>query len=349
MKSTFFRDLLTGITALIGLAGLIVTLMVIGDVGNVVQRYYYLKVNMGTAAGLSETSPVTLNGVRIGQVTTTKVLPPPAIGAELTLRVKGEVKIPKVVLVSVDRGFIGDGSLEFTVPPEATAAQLSVVYVDGDTIEGGSPPNLLGQVAGIIQEPLEKLTNTAANIDALAAEYTKLGQRLNEMMEPRTLQDVANGSPPNVRSTLERLDRALVGADAWLNDPALRQEARDTVAKARQLMDEGSALVETWKATGVTADSTLRSVQQTSDDARARIADLGGKVNVTLEKIDSAAAGLSKAIENVNSGNGTLGQLATNPDLYNNLKDASRRLDRALEDFQLLIQKFKAEGIKLGL
>lgn len=44
-------------------------------------------------------------------------------------------------------------------------------------------------------------------------------------------------------------------------------------------------------------------------------------------------------------GRGTVAQLLNNPDLYESLLDASMRLERALAEAQLLIQKFQAEGV----
>ena len=54
-------------------------------------------------------------------------------------------------------------------------------------------------------------------------------------------------------------------------------------------------------------------------------------------------------LESVNSGKGTLGQLVNNPDLYHSLNDAAKRLEKALGEVELLAQKIKAEGVKVGL
>jgi hypothetical protein len=40
-----------------------------------------------------------------------------------------------------------------------------------------------------------------------------------------------------------------------------------------------------------------------------------------------------------------MAQLLNNPDLYNSMNDAAVRLERALTEAQLLIEKFKAEGV----
>ena len=47
----------------------------------------------------------------------------------------------------------------------------------------------------------------------------------------------------------------------------------------------------------------------------------------------------------INRGEGTVGQLARNPELYNSVKDAADRLEMALRELQLRVQKYKDEGI----
>ena len=44
-----------------------------------------------------------------------------------------------------------------------------------------------------------------------------------------------------------------------------------------------------------------------------------------------------------NAGEGSLGMMLNNPDLYNALTDAAVRLERTLVEIQLFIQKVKAE------
>jgi hypothetical protein len=45
------------------------------------------------------------------------------------------------------------------------------------------------------------------------------------------------------------------------------------------------------------------------------------------------------------TGDGSVAQFLNNPDLYNNLNDAAIRLERALREVQLFIQKVTAEGL----
>jgi phospholipid/cholesterol/gamma-HCH transport system substrate-binding protein len=55
----------------------------------------------------------------------------------------------------------------------------------------------------------------------------------------------------------------------------------------------------------------------------------------TLLQINQGAVELNKMIQSVKEGQGTLGKLATNDTLYNNLNSAAKQLDMLLKDIQL--------------
>jgi hypothetical protein len=66
------------------------------------------------------------------------------------------------------------------------------------------------------------------------------------------------------------------------------------------------------------------------------------------------ADSLSATLEDVrrltrlaSEGQGTVAQMLNNPDLYNSMTDAAQRLERALTEAQLLIEKYKAEGVPI--
>ena len=57
--------------------------------------------------------------------------------------------------------------------------------------------------------------------------------------------------------------------------------------------------------------------------------------------IGSARAVIDKA----RTGSGTIGKLFHDPSLYENLNDTVDRVQQSLDEFRLLVQKWKAEGM----
>lgn len=341
MNRLFLRDFLTGLFAIGALVGLIMMLIFFGELTPLAQRNYQFQLRVANAGGLDETSPVLLNGVKIGQVTQSKVTSGETPGATLNLNIRQGIEIPRAAKISVDRGFVGGSSLEF-ITIDLTPEQLRDVVRADEVIDGGSPETLLGSLKSLAEGPLQQLSATATKIDALAVEYTELGRRLNDLVEPRTLADVQSGKPANLRSSLERFDAAVAGANAWLNDAAVRDQFKTLLSKADKVMNDASELAKAWTKTSQTVDTTVA-------DAGAKLADLAKQANDSFARVQTAGDELTKAIEAINAGKGTMGQLVNNPDLYRNLDDAAVRLNKALDEATQLIAKYKAEGIKLKL
>ncbi len=346
MNRTLFRDFLTGLTSLLGLVGLIVMLMLFGELNSVVERNYSFQVTVSNAGGLAETSPVTLDGVKIGRVN--KLESVQGVGARMTLQVREGVRIPRRASVSIDRGFVGDATMEFKtvgLPP----ADLADVINKGDIVEAGSPDTLLGTLQTIVKEPIDRLTKAADSIDKLAGEYQKLGEKLNDLVEPRTLADVEAGKAPNLRSTLARMDKALVDADSWLGDTELRLTAKQLLERAGKVVDQTQELTNAWTNAAKKVETTVGDIGGRADEISAEFKDLSAKAQDVLGRAQAAADGLALNLEKVNKGDGTVGRLMNDPALYENLNEAADRLDTVLQEAQQLIGKYKAEGIRLKL
>src|SRR5437764_576753 len=97
------RDFVTGLTAIGSLAGLILMLMLFGELK--FDKNYTFQLHVNNAGGLSGTSAVTLNGVKVGKVSATKVSD--RGGADLTVEVRQTVGIPKVSQISIEKSFVG--------------------------------------------------------------------------------------------------------------------------------------------------------------------------------------------------------------------------------------------------
>jgi phospholipid/cholesterol/gamma-HCH transport system substrate-binding protein len=339
LNRALVRDFLTGATALAGLAGLIAMLILFGEMAGVAERNYDFRLRLSNAGGLDDTSPVLLNGVKIGQVTKAMALQPPAAGAEVSIRVRRGINIPRQSKVALAQGFVGGASLEF-LTTQLTEQQLRDVINENETLDGGAPSTLMGSIQSVVEGPLTKLTDTAAKIDVLADEYTKVGQRLNELLEPRTPADIANGKSPNFSSTLARLDGAIANADAWLTDETLKAQVRDLVARANRVMDQANELAQEMS-------SATKTITEQGTRAGDAIAQVGSDAQATLAQVRDAAKELTTSITAINEGKGTLGQLVNNPDLYRSLTAAADRLDRALVAAQEMFEKYKAEGLRL--
>ncbi|NUQ67062.1 MAG: MCE family protein [Phycisphaerales bacterium] len=339
MRTSFYRDFLTGLTGLVGLAGLIVMLVLFGEMTDFGKRTYTLTAVVANAGGLRSGSPVTFSGVRVGEITEVSIRTGGERGATIVFRVREDIRLPRSVTASINQSFVGESSLELVL---SEGGDPLAFFAPGEVFDAGNPKTPLASLADLAAEPIAKMSSVAQSVEGLAKEYAKLGERLNDLVEARTLADVQAGKAPNIRSTLERLDRALVSADQWLGDEGLQAQARSLLDRAGRAIDDAASMTRAWEKAAGNVDLRLGEVS-TKVDAVA------GQAVTVLASADKAAGELASLLERVSKGEGTAGQLVTNPDLYNALRDASVRVDRALAEFELLLEKLRNEGLRLGL
>lgn len=352
MKSPFLRDFLTGVCTLGGFGVFAGILLLFGELRGVGDRRYTMYVRLDTAAGVNDSSPVSLNGVRVGTVQRLAPAPDDPRAVDLALRVREGVAIPSNAQVFLDRSLVGDSILDFYVPEGLPVAPA---------VEPGGrltlrAETLVTRISRGVEEPLKELSRLSARFDELSLTYTEVGRNINRLVEPRTPADVQQGAAPNLASVIGRVDTVLADAESWLGDETLRQDAREAVTRLKDTLDsvkqaaaelENSAQVARQRVDTLSTrvESSLNNADATIQETRAAVAQ-GAQ---TLRHAETAATELGKLIQGVNSGAGTLGRLAQDPELYNSMRDAAKRLERALTEVQLLAEKYRAEGIRLKL
>ena len=63
------------------------------------------------------------------------------------------------------------------------------------------------------------------------------------------------------------------------------------------------------------------------------------------DDLTSVIGAVHAVVEQARSGQGTAGKFLYDPSLYDNLNDTVGRFQASLDEFRLLIQKWKAEGL----
>ena len=340
MRSTI-RDFVVGMTAILGLVGLAVLLWLIGDLPFVKTASYMIRLQMDNAAGVLPSAPITLNGVRVGIVKTVLNNPDdPHNGVELGLAIEKSVRVPKDVSVSVLRDFVGASTLALTTNPESKAGDTNF-FAPGEVFKTqASVPGLTGDLSKLLDKRLATLDTAVEKFNTLADEYTTVGKRMNELLAPRTAEEVAAGKPANLVSAIDRFDKAVADARTWLGDDALKGDARTAIHGFSSTLEKTTSLIEAWKGTAEKLNSTADKAGDSFNKAMDSFSQATRELSTTLHTVQEIAG-------KVNQGEGTAGQLLNNPDLYRNLTDAAAKLEAALNEAQLLIQKYRAEGIPI--
>lgn len=365
------RNLIVGFTAIGGLACLAALLMLFGYVPAWLEGGYVVKVQLPDAANLNRGSRVKMSGVDIGRVESVDLLSPASQGVMVVTKIREEVGVPQGVKASVRPTLLGGSpNLEFDIAHQPGAPAAAVLARDGSAFVIGQTASLTSEIGqqlkgGIdqlgakldsaIAEPKKNLAELADQFRDLSREWTKVGKNIAELTEPRKPVDVDDPNASvtgNLATVLARADDRLMemkatidGLNKWVADEQLRSDFRDTVANAKTA---SANLAETAKEANklvARAGGSLDKVDAAVDSARTSIDQLSKRYIAAADDLSGAVLAMRKTIDEAREGNGTLGKLIKDPSLYNNLNDSVKRLDSALTDMKLLIQKWEKEGI----
>lgn len=348
------RNTIVGLTSLLGLAGLFLLLVLFGYVPSWIKPGYKVVVEMQQAGGINSASRARLNGIDIGRVREIELLQAPKRGILLTLEVNGDVRIPKAAPGRVSAPLLGGSpTFVFTTAGLSDEQMADILPVDGtaqivaDESDAGSMAGAFAKsisdsvdrVRGDMKVVIERFERVQENFQALSEEWTKVGQNVNQMIEPRKTAEVDAGTAaPNVSTLLARadarmkeLEAAIAGINDLLGDQKLRDDMRQTVGNARKATENLAA--------------AAASAKTTSDNLNENVDRIAKRVVAVADDLSATIASARKAMDQAGEGQGTIGKMLNDPALYDNLNDAAERIGKAADEVKLLIDKWKAEGV----
>lgn len=331
------RDFLVGLTALIGLAGLALMLLMFGELKLGEKDRYELVLVLPDAKGATSNAVITLNGVEVGRVRSMRTFEDPRLGIELVLGVNRGVRVPRNVMIGVDRDLLGSARLAMTtehLSPEEASGDAGTFFEPGDRFEREAR-GIIEQIAAMVDERFASLSGAADSFKRLSDTYVRVGESIESFV---SVPEGSELKPTNLPETMAKLNAAIDDARGWLGDDELKGDAKASVSSAREALAKLADAVDSWA-------ETAETLRRSADRVGAGFKEgLRGFVQAT-DQLNDALGEIRVVASKVNEGEGTLGQLLNNPDLYRSLDDAAQRLETALREAQLLIEKYRKEGV----
>jgi len=355
-----FRHVLVGFTAIVGFIGLGGLLMLFGYVPDWAEGGYVVKVHMSDASGLTPGSRIKLNGLDVGRVVTIELRKPSSLGVVVTTKVKDEYDLPLEVRATVSPTFLGGSpALDLDVKHLADQQQIEMLSRKGDAVIEGATNSLTGELATqlktALDRPMEQMTRLVDSFETLAADWSSVGRNLKLMTDAITPTDVdgSNGTKVgNVTTVLARADQRLAemkevleGITSLVNDPALRADIKQSLANIKDASVNIKDASAESKELIAKAGTSVEKVDALMDSAKGNIEQLTRRYVAVADDMSGTILAMRKTIDQVREGDGTVGKLINDPSLYNNLNESVKKLDSALVDMKLLIQKWEKEGI----
>lgn len=342
------RNIAVGVTAIGAMVGLAALLLLFGQLMAWFEPAYRVQLLLPQAQGISEGAPVTLNGIRIGEVHSVALRDPPTEGIAATLRIREPHRIPDTATVTVSAPLLGGSAAVALAAPHAQPP-IDYLPTDGQAVIRGDAAGagLLGgvtdQLMARLDAPLQQFETLATDVQALSQTWREVGENLKALTDARSSDAVDQGdAQANLATLIQRTDarlaemrQVIAGIEQYVNDPELRENVLATTRNARQLTEKASQVAET-------AGATIQDAQQRFAALQERYMGLADNLSATVTDARTMLA-------SVGEGQGTAGKLLNDPALYNNLNDAAVRLQRAIDEMQILMQKIREEGIEVGI
>jgi len=301
---------------------------------NILSSSTYLYVQYDEVDMLATSTPVTIQGFQVGIVS--------QIGfktengsqhVEVELDIQKGVKIPKTATASiVSTGLMGGKALviDFDKPCQGDSCAKN-----GDFLKGKFKSVLASMMS---TEDLggymtEMQRGVGPIVDSLKTKLTGSEEGQQSMQDVQViianLKSVTGSLDVLMRKSSGKIDGLLANLESITNTiNASQSDIKGIISNANAFSS---------KMNNLELDKTLEKANKAIDSTP----ELMDKLKGTLAEADKAAQELSSLMTKMNTGDGTLGKLMNQDDLYNNLEKAVKNMDLLMEDIRLHPERYR--------
>ena len=294
------KELKTGLIAIFAIIGFVVLYQFMkGKNLFTTDNVFYAKYD--NVEGLSVSNPVSINGLKVGQVDEIK---------PITTK---DGKLHFVAKVTVDDTFefSKNSTVEIFEPGLMSGKEMKInlfyggnTAKDGDTLKGNYQLSMLNSLSSQVKPVKDQLSNVLLKLDSTLASTNKIVDEQNRR-EIKLLLSNLNRTIESFKGASDRINSILANNEKGLHE---------VVANANAAM--------------MTANKTLDKYGSVAE--RVDI----DKLNGTIDQFNQTAGKLNNVISGIQNGDGSLGKLAKDEELYNNLTKTSKNLNELVEDFK---------------
>lgn len=290
---------------------------------NMLVKSNIYKVIYDTTEGMQVGTQVRINGVEVGSVASISLLPDDKDRKVLViLDLDRSVQVPKNTVAVINSvGFMGGKAvnLEYDTPCNGDDCAQTGDYLKGET--QGLLTSMLGEdnakaYVKILMDGLQGI------IDTLNRQV--FSQESNSILA-QTLLDLRR-SMANLEAATAKADGLLARSSGKIDGTLTNLDALTGTLNSKK--EAIGSLIDNFNT--VSGQLAEADIKKTLGEVEAAVKDL----KKTLNTADQTFAGISTTVGKLNEGEGTLGKLLHDDQLYYNLRRMSNSADSLFTDFQ---------------
>ncbi|ERJ59527.1 hypothetical protein M472_12170 [Sphingobacterium paucimobilis HER1398] len=250
--------------------------------------------------GLATSKPVMVNGYQIGRVSKMSLMDNGKIRTEF--KIKSEYDIPSNTIARiVSESILGSKVIVFDIGNSSTMAR------SGDPLQSDVQANLMEKV-----EPLQK------KIENLVVKLDSVLSAVNTALDDEFQRDF--------KKSLRSISVSLTNMEKITNDvEGLMGSERIRLAKIMQNLE---SITDNFKNNNEKINSILGNLDNLSDDLSKT------EIKATVDNAHKAMKDVQAITGKINKGEGSIGLLLNDDQLYDNLNKASANLNELVHDLK---------------
>lgn len=232
-------------------------------------------------------------------------------------------------------------------PPEAKAAPprlpSEVEKVQpGEFIEGTVAPNAFQVISNLQAE----LGTAVGALSTASSEVGKVASNINKILESNDEQ--INRIVNKTEGALDSFQRALSNVEDVFGDEQVRDNIKSMLADMPELMNDTRGTVNTMRTTIESLDRNLRNMEGFTGPLGERGENIVTRVDHAISSLDTFLGEFSDFGRKLNQGEGSLGMLMRNPDLYQRLNAAAGNIECLTRDMKPILADVRVFSDKIA-
>jgi phospholipid/cholesterol/gamma-HCH transport system substrate-binding protein len=276
--------------------------------------------------GLNESSSVFLNGLKVGQVLSIKLNPGDVKTMDVVYNIDDDIPLPKNAIAQMrNEGIMGGKflALSFDKPCSGSDCAQSgqrlegeIVGFLGSMISEEEMGDYFGGATGELRALLSEIgaQESNAKIDVIVRNLEETVIQVNQLTNAAT--KMIEASSTNLSYTISNFNK--ISKNLADNNEEISEMISNLNAVSKSLKD-------------AQLDQTIEKTNGMIDNTSAVVNNLEG----VISKLDETLAQLSAITTKMNEGEGSLGKLVNDKELYNHMNETSKNLSLLLQDLRL--------------